>query len=351
VQWYDGTSLDVSLNVDDFSYEGYIPFACNNDWSVFDTTSATGYIIEIPNAIYINQITLSDLGTEIDLESNYQMNAAVNPETANQEDLIYYSDDENVVTVSNTGLVEPISYGSAIIYIYSSDYNVQAQFNVSVVEKVPLTSFEAYLDNYQMDVNTTEQVKINYNPIETTQKNLIYSSSDEFVATVDIYGKVNAIGVGAAKITVISSQNETIFDSFDLTVVNSAISVEFIESTYVTNLSTTDDDIMPLILPLDATNQNLIWESSNPEVAYVDNQNQLVKLQNEKNGSKLNETARSYKTISNEINTINQVEFVWFTDGIGWTSARNNLEETFDVMKHIYNISDMESGIMDEVFK
>lgn len=69
------------------------------------------------------------------------------------------------------------------------------------------------------------------------------------------------------------------------------------------------------------------------------------------NGSKLNETARSYKTISNETSTINKVEFVWFTDGIGWNSARNNLEETFDIMKHIYNISDMESGIMNEVFK
>lgn len=68
------------------------------------------------------------------------------------------------------------------------------------------------------------------------------------------------------------------------------------------------------------------------------------------NGSKLNETARSYKTISSEVDTIDGVTFVWFTDGIGWTGARNNLEETFDIMEHIYNIDDMESGIMDELF-
>lgn len=67
-------------------------------------------------------------------------------------------------------------------------------------------------------------------------------------------------------------------------------------------------------------------------------------------GSKLNETARSYKMLSNEADTINGFTFVWFTDGIGWKSARGNLRETFDVMKHIYNIDDMEKGIMSEVF-
>ncbi|MCI6360329.1 MAG: type II restriction endonuclease [Eubacterium coprostanoligenes] len=68
-------------------------------------------------------------------------------------------------------------------------------------------------------------------------------------------------------------------------------------------------------------------------------------------GSKLNETARSYKTLALETDTIDGFTFVWFTDGKGWTSARHNLEETFDVMEHIYNINDMENGIITEVFK
>lgn len=68
-------------------------------------------------------------------------------------------------------------------------------------------------------------------------------------------------------------------------------------------------------------------------------------------GSKLNETARSYKTLALEANNIPGFTFVWFTDGKGWTSARNNLEETFDVLPHIYNIKDMEDGIMDTLLK
>lgn len=67
-------------------------------------------------------------------------------------------------------------------------------------------------------------------------------------------------------------------------------------------------------------------------------------------GSKLNETARSYKMLSQEADTIEGFTFVWFTDGIGWKSARGNLQETFDVMEHIYSIDDMEKGIMKQIF-
>ena len=68
-------------------------------------------------------------------------------------------------------------------------------------------------------------------------------------------------------------------------------------------------------------------------------------------GSKLNETARSYKTLALETDTIDGFIFVWFTDGKGWANARNNLEETFDVMEHIYNIKDLEDGIINKVFR
>lgn len=67
-------------------------------------------------------------------------------------------------------------------------------------------------------------------------------------------------------------------------------------------------------------------------------------------GSKLNETARSYKMLSQEADTIDGFTFVWFTDGIGWKSARGNLRETFEVMEHVYSIADMENGVIKKVF-
>ena len=67
-------------------------------------------------------------------------------------------------------------------------------------------------------------------------------------------------------------------------------------------------------------------------------------------GSKLNETARSYKNIAIESEEIDGFVFVWITDGNGWNSARNNLAETFGAMRHIYSITDLENGVFHKLF-
>ena len=64
-------------------------------------------------------------------------------------------------------------------------------------------------------------------------------------------------------------------------------------------------------------------------------------------GSKLNETARSYKNIALEAKKIDGFTFIWLTDGQGWKSAKNNLKDTFDVMDTIYNICDLENGCLN----
>ncbi len=68
-------------------------------------------------------------------------------------------------------------------------------------------------------------------------------------------------------------------------------------------------------------------------------------------GSKLSETARSYKMIAEEAKTVPGFKFVWVTDGGGWTSARRNLEETFHVLDNTYNIADMENGVFTALFQ
>ena len=65
-------------------------------------------------------------------------------------------------------------------------------------------------------------------------------------------------------------------------------------------------------------------------------------------GSKLNETARSYKTIALETKDLKRFKFVWITDGQGWNSARNNLKETFDVLENLYCIAELDKGVLKE---
>ena len=63
-------------------------------------------------------------------------------------------------------------------------------------------------------------------------------------------------------------------------------------------------------------------------------------------GSKLNETARSYKMIAEESKNIEGFKFVWITDGLGWLSAAGNLRETFDVLENVYCIKELDDGIL-----
>lgn len=58
-------------------------------------------------------------------------------------------------------------------------------------------------------------------------------------------------------------------------------------------------------------------------------------------GSKLNEVARSYSDIAPKINSVSGFEFVWITDGIGWNSAKNKLQEAYSIIPSIYNLTDI----------
>ena len=68
-------------------------------------------------------------------------------------------------------------------------------------------------------------------------------------------------------------------------------------------------------------------------------------------GSKLNETARSCKKIAEEVAQIENVNFVWVTDGEGWKKSKNGLEEIYKILPTLYNIRDLEDGIFYELFK
>jgi len=58
-------------------------------------------------------------------------------------------------------------------------------------------------------------------------------------------------------------------------------------------------------------------------------------------GSKLNEVARSYSDIAPKVNSVPGFEFVWITDGVGWKSARNKLQEAYNIIPSIYNLTNI----------
>ncbi len=64
-------------------------------------------------------------------------------------------------------------------------------------------------------------------------------------------------------------------------------------------------------------------------------------------GSKLNEVARSYSELAPKINSVNGFEFVWITDGIGWKSAKNKLQEAYSIIPKVYNLTNVNEFIKE----
>ncbi len=62
-------------------------------------------------------------------------------------------------------------------------------------------------------------------------------------------------------------------------------------------------------------------------------------------GSKLNEVARAYTELAPKVNSLTGFEFVWITDGIGWKSARNKLEEAYNTIPSVYNLTNISSFV------
>lgn len=68
-----------------------------------------------------------------------------------------------------------------------------------------------------------------------------------------------------------------------------------------------------------------------------------------KQGSKPNETAKSYIELSNKIKEIDNVKFVWITDGKGWLPSKTNLEDAYDEVENLYTLSDLENNILEKI--
>ena len=235
-------------------------------------------LIEIDGDIYASSLFTASSSVVLDTESQYQLTISTQPQTAPKDNLIYVSDDPTVVTVSSEGLIQPQREGKAFVYIYTADYQRQTLVEVNVVEKIPLIDLNISVDNPQLSAGESMPVNVQYLPAMTTEKYVTFESSNTTVASINSLGQIQGLSTGQTTITV-RNQSGEIEKTLTINVVVPVSSIAFEESIYVTSKDADNDNFLPTILPVDATNQTLIWESSNPDVVEVVN-GELVKHKN-----------------------------------------------------------------------
>ncbi|MGN0342631.1 MAG: Ig-like domain-containing protein [Roseburia sp.] len=159
--------------------------------------------------IVINKSTLN-------LQPNYRMYAdyVVFPEKKASQDLIWSSSDPTVATVSESGLIQAVNLGSAIITCRTLDgSNLQGQITVNVtrltVKRITLS--ESYVELDYSDINSYHQLSVaSYYPsnAENTDEPGEWESSDESIVTVDQKGLVHIVGNGVATVRRYSSDKQ-----------------------------------------------------------------------------------------------------------------------------------------------
>lgn len=237
-------------------------------------------LLEFPDTT-VTDITLPESELTLDTGMTKQLLPEVAPvKTALVADLKYTSLDESVVTVSDTGLVAPVAAGGTLVRVSNPDGSVYKDVAVHVADCVPLESLTLNEDALCLPVGTSEKLTPVLAPADTTRTGVVYESANENVATVDRDGTVHAVSVGTAVVTARPAMGEDFAASVTVTVVQPAESISFEESFYLTTVEQTDDDLKLTVTPATATQRDVAWESSNPEICEMGADGQLIKHKN-----------------------------------------------------------------------
>lgn len=229
-------------------------------------------------------------GDTLQMNVNYgtenQAEADAIAKAAEKLELVWESSNEKVATVDENGLVTAVGSGSADITVSVADGNLSSSCTITVVVPAEGVVVPEELELTTNGSNKTADLNAKATPEDATNVTFSYESSNEQVATVDETGLVTAIGNGEADITTTMTQSspaatgenatsESAEETILLTATTHVIVTTAVESITFDNTEGiltvgNSHTIEATVSPEAATNQTLIWASSDENVATVD---------------------------------------------------------------------------------
>ena len=227
-------------------------------------------VIRIQVTVPVSGVHLLEPEVSLVIRESVQLTAIVEPENAYDKIVTWLSNNENIAVVDANGVVTAVSEGTAVITATTADggftdnctvtcYTVYAE-GISVNEEESVSEIE---------FGKTGSIQITFEPINTTNQNLVWSSSDESIATVDENGIITAVGEGSVTITATSEDGGfTTSKTIDV-FYNHIEKVAFAEEAAETVIGKTRS-LNILFTPENASNKAVTYVSSNEDIATVD---------------------------------------------------------------------------------
>ncbi|MEK4156823.1 Ig-like domain-containing protein [Paenibacillus sp. FSL R10-2779] len=246
----------------------------------FTASSVVNVSAPIPPVVDVTGVKLDQETLELTAgEADGLLKATIEPANATDKDVIWSSSDETVATVVN-GVVTPIGVGTAIITVTTTDGSFTASSVVNVSAPIPpvVDVTGVKLDQETLNLTAGEAngiLKATIEPANATDKDVIWSSSDETVATV-VNGVVTPVGEGTAVITVTTKDGSfkastTVSVSAPIPPVVDVTGVKLDQETLNLTAGEANGILKATIEPANATDKDVIWSSSDETVATVVN--------------------------------------------------------------------------------
>jgi uncharacterized protein YjdB len=255
--------------------------------SLLDDPTIESSVYVTIQTIPVESITLNPQTAPLLVNETIQLMATVEPPTATDKKVVFYSTNPVAASVSQTGLVTGLAPGLAIINAYTHNDKIT---NASIyVQEKPVESVslnETTLVFHQGDKTTLVATVL---PENATNKSIVWFSSNTQIATVDMFGLVTAVGFGSASITgraqdksasanvfVNPTQAQTDYTFTDSTNID-VTSIIINTNSYTINVGQ-NIQFQATTEPDNASNTTLLWYSSDSTVASIDSAGNVAAL-------------------------------------------------------------------------
>lgn len=222
------------------------------------------------------ELTITQLATAIELDKHearlaigntIALNVKVSPQDVNNDKVTWKSSDNGVARVSDDGIVTAVGKGTAKITATTSDGSYLSDVCEITVWQ-PVTSVSLEKHECSMKVGETTTLRTSISPNEADNKNLVWTSSNESVATVE-NGVVTAHASGKARISVTTADGSKLSDDCEITVFQPVIGVNVEPRTLTLKSIGATKQLTADVLPENADNRNVKWSSANTSVCLV----------------------------------------------------------------------------------
>lgn len=220
-------------------------------------------------------VQIYDRTTGVELEKekilnvgdSYRLQGRTLPLETSDNKLIWKSSDENVATVDDEGIVTAIKQGKSIITATSVDNKFEAECSLTV--RQPATGIKLSKHSAELKIGELLTLECTILPVNSDDKSVTWHSSDENIATVDENGIVTPHNPGAVKISCVVANNTNLSDVCELQVIQPVTGLLLDNHKLILGEIGQQDYLNATILPSNATNKTILWDSSNKDVCVV----------------------------------------------------------------------------------